>query len=146
MFDNNTQDTGHNSRNLKRPWKNVSFLYKTPDASDSGNHCLYDAHVSLTLCGSDHTRWVCYAFADTTFHTEDHNEDNEDEIEEDPIASDSENYGLRADTPIWDPREYFLTTVNYRMRQILEEWACLVREVERRIEKHVRHILPAEPF
>jgi hypothetical protein len=64
-------------------------------------------------------------------------EQDPDETNEDPIASDSDGYTINADHPICDPREYFLRNVDFRMKQVYREWQNLVRKLERRIDQYV---------
>jgi hypothetical protein len=102
----------------------------------------------LGICGSDHTRWICYAFVDTKFDKtstrkrddkseDDQEEQDEDGTTEDPIPSDSEGHAIIADTPVYDPRGYFLRTLNLRMKQILEEWTYLAEKVEDSVKDYV---------
>lgn len=135
--------TGTNEK-LQRAWRDVSFLeFPAPKKPSQTIPIIHDAHISLVVCGSDHTRWVCYAFLDTRFKNIDDNEDEQDinETNEDPIASDSDGDPINADTPIWDPREYFLRNVDFRMRQVHREWNYLVRQFERRVEHYVCQLL-----
>jgi hypothetical protein len=134
---------------LRRTWRNLSFLQHT-QSKNSGQTLIgiHDAQISLGICGSDHTRWVCYAFVDTKFDealtskrddkSEDHQEEqDEDDITEDPIAPDSEGHAIIADTPVYDPRGYFLRILDLRMRQILKEWTYLMKKVEDSVERYV---------
>jgi hypothetical protein len=128
------------SNKLRRTWRNLSFLRK-PLSNPLGHTtipAICDAHISLAICGSDHRRWVCYAFADTNFKIgSDDDEQDADEANEDPIASDRDGYEVFADPPIWDPREYFLRNLDFRMRQVLEEWTYVVHIVEESAERYV---------
>lgn len=134
---------------LRRTSRNLSFLQHT-QSKRPGQILLgiHDAHISLGICGSDHTRWVCYAFVDTKFDKalaskrddkseNDQEEQDEDETTEDPIASDSDGHEFIADTPVYDPRGYFLRILDLRMRQILKEWTYLAEKVEDSVERYV---------
>ena len=110
-----------------------------PTGEQAGyTHGIHEAQISLAICGSDDSRWVAYAFVDTEFAgvSRDEYEDNF-EINEDPIASDSRGREVEADSPIWDPREYFLRIVDIRMKQVLGEWTYLIRVVERSVKGYV---------
>jgi len=147
----NLEGTGTSGR-PQRDWIDLSFLDDT-STTKLTTSVVHDAHVSLVICGSDHSRWVCYAFVNTEIHhvfpmnangndaseeDDQDEEDEEDEFVEDPIASDCESDEAIADALIWDPRLYFLRNVDFRMRQIHREWTCLVRKVEISINKYVR--------
>ena len=95
-----------------------------------------EAQISFIICGWANGRWVAYAFVDTDFDGKELAEETflYEGMHEDPIASDGE---LDANHPIWDPREYFLMIFEVRIAQILKEWECLVRTVERSIKNHV---------
>jgi hypothetical protein len=114
---------------------------------------MHEAQISFVLCGSDHQRWVAYAFVDTDFEEDDVPDEivPDEQIREvsvplddelgvakvpiwDPIALDG---GLDANLPIWDPRLYFLVILEIRMAQVLREWEFLVRTVERSISRYV---------
>ena len=94
-----------------------------------------ESQFSLVICGPDHGHWVGYNFIDDdsdeedlTIYSFDYEVNNED-----PISLGK----LDADQPIWDPREYYLTIVNVRMAQILNEWECLIRALERGVKNYV---------
>lgn len=132
--------TSQGSPNIKAPlrWIDLSFLeIQTPKANTERHHGLYEAHISVVICGSDAECWTAYAFDDGDF-------DGENlydaiypykGIHADPIASDGD---VDAERPIWDPREYFLTVVAARMARVAEEWEALVRLIERSIREYVR--------
>jgi hypothetical protein len=104
---------------------------------------IHEAMTSIVICGWDESRWTCYAFVDTEFSGEPVSDDEyegSDELNEDPIASDRRSPEIDADSPIWDPRKYFLRIVNLRMKkQILEEWRYIVGVVERSVNERVSH-------
>ncbi|OCK76085.1 hypothetical protein K432DRAFT_307150 [Lepidopterella palustris CBS 459.81] len=120
-----------------RQWTDLSFLnIQTPKFQDKRKYGTCKARFSLIICGSDHRRWVGYAFVDRDFDSEELEEDDfsYEGIQEDPIASNGE---LDANLPIWDPREYFLMIFDIQMAKVLKEWENLVRAVERCINEHV---------
>ncbi|OCK76055.1 hypothetical protein K432DRAFT_307225 [Lepidopterella palustris CBS 459.81] len=120
-----------------RKWTDLSFLkIRTSKPQNERKYGIFDAQISIVICGSDELRWVAYAFADTEFDNE-NLEDGDFSYEgphEDPIASN----GRLANDPLWNPREYFLTICNVRMVQVLKEWQYLVRILERSITEYVR--------
>jgi hypothetical protein len=162
----------------RKTWKDLDFLNYRHD-SKLTTSLIHDAHISLVICGSDHTRWTCYAFAKTEIDnvysekngaddkeeiskeeaeqeniehsqvkretyrdqgdedTSHGDEIDEDEPDEDPIASDCESYEVIADQLSWDPRLYFLRNVDFRVKQVLREWMCLVRKVEVSVNQKV---------
>jgi hypothetical protein len=115
---------------------------------DRDTYCkygLYDTQVSLVIFGSSNYKWTAYIFFDTNtndLHFEvgpsindtageptNDNLDEEDgdkddcELIGDWMASGGKDYEfIDANSPIWDPRIYFLRIVNIRMQQILQEW------------------------
>ena len=135
----------------RRAWRNLTFLNMAHANNKRGTDGVYDAHISVVLCGSDHTRWICYGFVDTqfksdSFNGDDYPEDEDSEGEEDectrgdPIASDSDKSCITAGQPIWDPREYFLHIVDIRMKQVVSEWMYLSRKVESGVRCNIEHV------
>ncbi|KAF1998070.1 hypothetical protein P154DRAFT_267602 [Amniculicola lignicola CBS 123094] len=130
-----------------RRWTDLSFLDIPPAP---GKSCsiwgLHAASISFAMCGSDHTRWTGYAFVDTHFNnasdledTED--EEFEDELMQDPIASDGEGIEVDSNMPVWAPREYWLRNLDFRSKQVLQEWTFLARSVEVSVLKWEREHL-----
>lgn len=106
---------------------------------------MYEAQISLVICGPDEKHWDAYAFVDRYFDGENLLKEDDfsyDEFQEDPIASDLENDTnlpvIDANLPKWSAREYFLDIVEFRMAQVAKEWEYLVRMVERGIKDYVR--------
>jgi hypothetical protein len=95
------------------------------------------AQFSFTICGSDHSRWVGYAFV---------KDDHEDELEDEDDADASNDLWRenpimlgKADAkhPIWDPRAYFLVVLEIRTAKALDEWKYLVRNLQRAVDGYV---------
>jgi hypothetical protein len=126
-----TARRGSGISSRSRDWKDVSYL-RIPPTRKLGQaiYRVQDAGVSLVICGSDHSRWVFYAFADTDDNAED--KQDEDESNEDPITETPSN------PPITDPRKYFLRTVNLWTGQIVKKWMYLSRKVEKSIGRYVK--------
>ncbi|KAF2185092.1 hypothetical protein K469DRAFT_688302 [Zopfia rhizophila CBS 207.26] len=133
------KDLAQTTINSKPPrqWIDLSFLElgTTLRSKDDPEYGLYEAQFSLTICGSDNSRWVAYGFVDTDID-DDNGLEGEDfsylGMNADPIASDGD---VNANHPIWDPREYFLLMIEIRMRKVLKEWKGLVRKFERSIKR-----------
>jgi len=128
----------------RRQWTDLSFLnIQAPKSQGKRQYSMYEAQISLVICGPDEQHWDAYAFVDRYFDGEGLEEDDfsYDGLQEDPIASDLEidtNLPLvDANLPIWNPREYFLNIVEIRMAQVLKEWEHLVRKVERGVKDYV---------
>jgi hypothetical protein len=96
----------------------------------------------LAICGSDHSRWTCWSFSDTNFKSNAEDIPDIDDSNEDPIASDSDGIEVQSNDPILDPREYFLRTMDFRMKQVKQEWMYLTRKVEKSVEKYVSLLAP----
>jgi hypothetical protein len=162
MFDKHTQNADYYSSQPKGGSRDLSFLYEVPGTNNSRISNLYDAHVSLVIYGSDRRRWTCWTFVNTVLdsgyhdeHDHDHNKVDPSKVQSngikdtsvgdelDPIASDGVDDEVLAKTPTYDPRGYFLRTMHFRMRQILEEWTYLASKVEKSVKNHVRYILAA---
>ncbi|KAJ4370474.1 hypothetical protein N0V83_004994 [Neocucurbitaria cava] len=108
-----------------RGWMNLSFLDDECEESVWGIH---QAQFSLTICGSDNSRWVAYCLEDISF-------DDDRAIGDDERVpgwrSDQISKGqLNANLPFRDPREYFLTICLIRITHIVQETRDLVRKVE----------------
>lgn len=131
----------------RRQWTDLSFLH-TPKSKGKRQYSLYEAQISLVICGPDEKHWDAYAFVDRYFDGDDllgEDDFSYDGVQEDPIASDTENNTnlpiVDANLPKWDAREYFLDIVEFRMAQVAKEWEYLVRQVERGIKDNVRFSL-----
>ncbi|KAF2489385.1 hypothetical protein BU16DRAFT_180672 [Lophium mytilinum] len=125
------------NRNLKRQWTDLSFLSVPASKSKpkpEPNYGIYKSRFSLVICGSENRRWIGYAFVDQHIDDEDLEEEDcsYEEFQEDPILSD----GSDANLPIWDPREYFLMTLEIHVRKILGEWENAVYTVKGKINEY----------
>lgn len=129
----------------RRQWTDLSFLnIQTPKSLGQRPYSMYEAQISLVICGPDEMHWDAYAFVDRYFDGEDLLEEEDfsyDGYQEDPIASDLENDPnlpmIDANFPKWNAREYFLDIVEFRMAQVAKEWESLVRKVELGIKDYV---------
>lgn len=116
---------------LARKKINLSFLDIAPASSSKVRYALHEAHSSVTIVGSDHARWVAYGFSDSEDSL---GEDPEEEYETGFQGYDIFGIDLIADTPIWDPREYYLRSLKARTTQLSREWMYLARTVENAVE------------
>lgn len=115
----------------------LSFL-GIPSTNQS-EYGLYESQISVVICGSDHSRYIVYAFDDTEV-----NEDFGDKVSslggimEDPLFRNNDNnVVLDASFPIWDPREYFLTVFNSRADQVSKKWEDLILRIEHSIKRDI---------
>ena len=133
----------------RRQWTDLSFLnIRTPKSLGKRQYGMYEAQISLVICGPDEKHWDAYAFVDRYFDGEDLLEEDDFSyagVQEDPIASDLEKDThlpiVDANLPKWHAREYFLDIVEFRMAQVAKEWEHLVRKVERGIKDKVHFAL-----
>ncbi|KAF2193385.1 hypothetical protein K469DRAFT_734797, partial [Zopfia rhizophila CBS 207.26] len=130
---NSWSEVAHSeNRRPSRRWIDLSFLKVRPQLREKSTYGICEAQISLVICGIANSRWVAYSFVDTEFDDEDLLSENssDENFHEDPIAGTCSNRIIDADSPLWDPREYFLVVVEFRMSQVLKEWRNLVRKVE----------------
>jgi hypothetical protein len=122
-------------RRSHKGWMNVAFL-NTRDISTEkeGIWGIHQAQISVTLCGTDNSRWIAYCFEDRHFDEDAAlGEDEHTTVHQsDQIA----NGEFGAEDTIWDPREYFLRVLLIRMRQVYKEWGELTRAIESGIKEH----------
>jgi hypothetical protein len=124
-----------------RQSREVSFLNWTNSRSSG---FLYEAQISCVVAGSDEWRWVAYCFVDTYFDTAEEAKEtvqsyHEDSLAEYGVRADPFTYGvIRADSPIQNPKEYFLTVFRIRIAQVKREWQQLVAKVQQSIREYVQ--------
>jgi hypothetical protein len=120
----------------RRTWTDLSFL-KLDDAL--GKQIpkriwgMYDVHISCVVTGSDDWRWVGYGFVDAEVDGVLH-KSSEDDLAFDQIAFGA----LKADAPIWRPRDYWLKLFEVRIQQVMREWKYLIYKVELGVYRYVR--------
>ncbi|KAF7574837.1 hypothetical protein PtrSN002B_005858 [Pyrenophora tritici-repentis] len=136
----------HTTTKLRREWIDLSFIAQVLPGSDKdGELGIYPAQVSVTMCGTSARHYTVYGFEDTDFD-KDHGPAGDEEDDDDStyigVQHDQIIRGKQdANFPIWDPREYFLTTLKSRVRQIRNEWDRLVRTIERAYMSCTCHLL-----
>lgn len=122
------------------PWPEVATLDVDCDQHTGFCRCVVrKANVSVVVCGWDQHKWVCWAISNTHSDptTRDEEDPDEDDMQEDYIATDGNGPedGIVIDSadPIWDARKYWLQVVDIRMRIIHKEWKWLVMSTEARV-------------
>jgi hypothetical protein len=122
-------------RRTHRGWMNVGFL-NTRDigTEEDGIWGIHQAQISVTLCGTDNSRWIAYCFEDRHFDEDAElgPDEHTDIHQSDQIA----NGEFGAEDTIWDSREYFLRVLFVRMHQVHKEWGELLRAIESGIKEH----------
>jgi hypothetical protein len=102
---------------------------------DSLTDYMFEAQLSIVITGLDNWFWTAYCLADVYFkglnHVDDVNYYYQEKL--DPISGGRESLT----TPQWDPREYFLIVLSYRIVQVREEWKNVISELLRQIKPHV---------
>ncbi|KAH8648232.1 hypothetical protein BGZ61DRAFT_548526 [Ilyonectria robusta] len=122
-----------------RKVRDLSFLRaeSTDGPSIHDTDYLCEAQISCVLIGHHDRVWTAYCFVDTYFDLEDSKdsvndyEDEEDfgELYPDPLSRGT----LDANTPILDPRIYFLRVLETRMLQVEQEWRDLTYLVKSKV-------------
>lgn len=97
------------------------------DKSKPSKAYLSEAQISCVVAGIDDCRWEAYCFVDTYFDSDERKESvlkHDEEANEsgsfraDPLTKGRQN----ADSPLPDPRVYFLRVFCIRLQQVEVEW------------------------
>jgi hypothetical protein len=121
---------------IPREWMNVDFLGTKRTTVRQDSICgIYRAQISVTICGTDNTRWTAYCFEDRYFDEDGEmgGDEQTDEHQSDQIARGA----FGAEDIIRDPREYFMHVFLIRMRQVHRERMNLLRRIESGIKVHL---------
>lgn len=136
-------------------WSDVSYLLKdnqNEEHEGTYEHVIREDHVSIVLCGMDEFKWTGWGFVNTTSDPtiEDSKDDDEGEedqneagddyegVNEDYFATDGvDELAVYDEDALWDPRRYWLRTIDVRVQSILKEWEWLVKNVEHGVETWV---------
>lgn len=93
---------------------------------------LYEAQVSVLVTGVDEWFWTAYCCAETYFGSEE------------PVNYYYENHldapsggEISSQLPVWNPREYFLSILSRRLKQVTKEWSNVVEAVEQCLKGYV---------
>jgi hypothetical protein len=125
--------------NPQRDWIDLSYIARIlPESFPRGKLGIYPAQISVAICGTSAKQYIVYGFEDTHFDPD--REFGEDEFSLDEVHPDqisNSKGGIDANLPVcrWNPREYFLATLVYRVRQVQEEWEQLVRTLRTASER-----------
>jgi len=126
--------------------RDVSFLnrmtYDTSSFLDDTLHTfLYETQISCVVAGSDMSKWVAYCFVDTYFDTVEEGKETVTQYHEESLGPNgfrgdpSARGTVEADSPIQDPRVYFLEVFRIRISQVKREW----QQVVEKVHQSVRH-------
>lgn len=122
----------------RSPVVDLNFLGVGDSTVENSLAYVYQAHISVVVCGWSSNQWTGYAIANTGLPEEEFEAQEEYGPKRDPFVADrSDDYVKDADAPEWDARRYWLQTVAIRCELILKEWIFLVRSVEEGIERWV---------
>jgi len=138
--------------------QDVSYLNWKSDASHS---FLYEAQTSCVVAGLDIRRWVGYCFVESYFDVDNEARDTpmayyRDSQGEGGLLMDPCTFGfVPLDGHIKDPREWFLTVLEYRLDQIKGEWRQVVQKIDQSVRDYEKvvgvstslneHRTPADP-
>jgi hypothetical protein len=100
-----------------------------PSPLDEDQLEIEQAQISVVLCGTSETRYTVYCFEDNDLDED--REMGDDEFSEVGFQADQvAKCEIDANSPIWNPREYFLVTLLERIKQVGREWARIVQVVD----------------
>jgi hypothetical protein len=125
-----------NGQNL-RHCRDLSFLNQS---TSEPSEYLYETQISCVVTGPDRWRWVAYCFVDVYYQIEGKETVSqycEDSMGEDGMRADPLTLGrVDAETPIRDPREYFLKVCQIRLNQVRCEWQRVVRRLSQTVRAY----------
>lgn len=106
------------------------------DAAGKSKRVLYESHVSMTIVGTSRCAWTAYCFSRSY--------DGPNEVDENVDAEEDSWYDYvaqnLADMLPEDPREYWLSAINIRLRIVVQEWSFTILSIESSINDHVRQL------
>ena len=102
------------------------------DAPDDAPEFVHEGQISILVSGYDEWFWRAYCFVDTHFESRESTTEYLDSQRDAPSGG-----VLWSETPIWNPRQYFLTVLAIRFRWITKEWASIAEKLNRRLRKYV---------
>jgi hypothetical protein len=94
---------------------------------------IQEAQISCVVAGTDNWRWIAYGFVDTEIDGV-LAESSYDELSFDQIAA----VKLKANTPIWSPRDYWIRVFEIRIDYVSKQWLYLIRKLEHSVNQYVR--------
>lgn len=101
----------------------------------------YEAQVSIVVTGFDEWKWTAYCFEDAYFEDDEHRKKRE--VDQGTALNPLSVEKHCLDTPIWDPREYFLSVFAARVEKATQEWSNLISRVLESLERKNRHVSTA---
>jgi hypothetical protein len=131
-----SRDCTGGRKKAPREWMDIDFLNTKRTTPKRDSICgIHRAQISVTICGTDNTRWTAYCFEDRYFDEDGEmgGDEQTDEHQSDQIARGA----FGAEDIIRDSREYFMRVFLIRMRQVHLERTNLVRHIESGIKVHL---------
>lgn len=121
----------------KRQCIDLSFLTTRSNGGPSQpRYKIFEAQISFVISGWEDSRWVAWSFIDNYFAKEellDLDGYHYNGFVEDPISKGQ----LDQNTPLENPREYFLVILKIRAEQVLKEWEHVVQTIKRNVKRYV---------
>ena len=93
---------------------------------------LYEAQTSLLITGTNEWLWTAYCCTETYFGSENTKQYYLENGLDAPSGGDRPT-----SIPVWNPREYFLSILCRRFKQVTKEWINLVETLEKRLGAQV---------
>jgi hypothetical protein len=131
------ESVGKVNEKPRRRWIDMSFLkIDSSESQDQKPKEVWGIHEVQTTCvvaGSDDWRWVGYGFVDAEI------DGSLTDLSEVDLGFDIIAAGeLKADVPIWWPRDYWLKLFEIRIEQVRKEWEYLIHKLELGVNQYVR--------
>jgi hypothetical protein len=114
-----------------------SDLLSNGDYSPGLEDYIYEASVSVIVTGVDDWRWIAYGFVDTYFKNDNSNETVEHYEDGQLDAFSAGKFSIQS--PIWNPREYYLKVLEARMEQVTQEYSNSTFKLLELSEPYVRN-------
>lgn len=128
-------------KQVKKKWADLSYLpLETYDGQQSTSFAIFESQTTIVISGCDDSKWFGYAFGyiGPEDPTPDEDETMTFEQEEDlglrPVedlfATGGSHTVFDLQTPIWDPRVYFLCAARARLDIAAQAYELLVCTIE----------------
>ncbi|PYI12004.1 hypothetical protein BO78DRAFT_64141 [Aspergillus sclerotiicarbonarius CBS 121057] len=105
--------------------------FRPPDHALGAWECIFETQISFGIFGSDEFFWTAYCFVDT-YGSQQESTDNYLQRKLDAPSGGS----VKQESPIWEPRYYFLAVFSVRLSQVTMEWTVLVQALEKELDSH----------
>lgn len=119
-----------------RGLRTCRYLRPPSQAQDTWE-CIFETQISFGIFGSDEFFWTAYCFVDTYGS----NQESNDQYLQRKLDAPSGG-SVKQESPIWEPRYYFLTVFSMRLSQVTMEWTVLVQALEKELDSYVRFPAP----